>query len=74
MNNSSRCRGVQLVESFIIYENKTHIFLNRRRSAELDYNRCICGHAWLTNDGATCDDSTSTTLCAEDNDGYASVL
>jgi len=40
-----------------------------RRRAELDYDRCVRGHACLTND-----DAVGTTLCTEDHDGYASIL
>jgi hypothetical protein len=42
-----------------MYENKTHVLLNRPRSAELDWNRCIRSHAWLTNDVATRDVAAS---------------
>ena len=52
-----------------MYENKTHVLLNRPRSAELDWNRCIRSHACLTNDVATRDDAASTALCAEHHDG-----
>jgi len=69
INNSRPHRGVQLVETLIMYENKTHILLNRPRSAELDWNRCIRSHACLTNDVATRDDAASTALCAEHHDG-----
>jgi hypothetical protein len=57
-----------------MYENKTHVLLNRTRSAELDWNCCIRSHAWLTNDVAARDVAASTTLCAEYHDGQASVL
>ena len=57
-----------------MYENKMHFLLNRPRSAELDWNRCIRSHAWLTNDVAARDDAVSTALYAENHDGQASVL
>ena len=74
IHNSKPPRGVQLVETLIMYENKTHVLLNRPRSAELDWNRCIRSHAWLTNDVAARDDAVSTALFAEHHDGQASVL
>src|SRR5438046_10126084 len=55
INNSKPPRGVQLVETLIMYENKTHVLLNRPRSAELDWNRCIRSHAWLTTDVRACE-------------------
>src|SRR6266567_5712065 len=56
-----------------------HVFTDRRGSAELDCNRCICGHARLTNDDAfrndaSRDDAASTAVCATDHDRPASVL
>jgi len=51
-----------------------HISVNCRRSAQLDYNCCFCAHAWLANDGTISDDAVSTTFCAKDDDGDASVL
>ena len=77
ISNSQHPAGVKLVETLIIYENKTHISANCRRSARLDYNCCFCAAAWLTNDGAISairDDTINTTLCDKDDDGDASVL
>ncbi len=74
INNSRRRRGVQLVETLIIYENKMHVFPNRPHGAELDHNRCISSHPCLTNNDATRDDAASTALCAKDHDRHASVL
>ena len=68
INNSRPHRGVQLVKTLVMYENKTHVLLNRPRSAELDWNRCIRSHACLTNDVATRDDAASTALCAWHHD------
>jgi hypothetical protein len=72
ISNSRHPGGVKLIETLIIYENKTHISANRRRSAKLDYNSCFCAHAWLTNDDAG--DADSATPCVKDDDGDASVL
>jgi len=74
ISNSQHPAGVKLVETLIIYENKTHVSANCRRSAQLDYNCCFCAHAWLANDGTISDDAVSTTFCAKDDDGDASVL
>ena len=74
---SSTTRGAVSVSNYlettIIYENKTDVFLNRRRSAELDCNPCICGHTCLTNDDAIRRHATGAALCAKDHDGRTSV-
>src|SRR5205085_593416 len=50
------------------------VYTDRRGSAELDCNRCICGHAWLTNDGASRDGaSRNDAASTADHDGTESV-
>src|SRR5207249_3526456 len=63
------------LETSIIYENETHVLLNRLSGAELDWNRCIRSHAFFTNDVATRDGAASTAIRAEQrHDGHASVF
>ena len=52
------------------HENKT-CFISLRCSAELDYDRYVCGH-YLTNDDAIHDDAASTAFYVQDHDGHTS--
>ncbi len=61
-----------LVERAVIYENETHVPVNRRRSADLEYDRYICGD-YFTNDNTIHQGTASAACYVKDNDGHTSL-
>src|SRR5438876_6093445 len=66
ISNSPFIGSVQSVERSISYENKTYVPLNRRHSADIGYDRNICGQSYyITNDDAIYDSAARIARCAK---------